>query len=122
MRVTPEMPDDRHSEGIVMASRLWILVLVAMSFGLNPAHASTAIHQYDQTNQAIVERGTQALVMCNGLFVSGRTLEQIYDQELILDEITMLPQSMVAVDRKRRTVAVGGAENDPIPTMRAADR
>jgi CubicO group peptidase (beta-lactamase class C family) len=122
MRVKPEMPDYRHSEGIVMASRLWILMLVVMSLGLNPASASTAMHQYDQTNQAIVDRGTQALVMCNGLFVSGRTLEQIYDQELKLDGIAILPQSLVAVDRKRRTVAVGGAENDPVPTMRAADR
>ena len=122
MRVTPEMPDYRHSEGVVMASRLWILVLVAMSLGLNPAYASTAMHQYDQTNQAIVERGTQALVMCNGLFVSGRTLEQIYDQELKLDGIAIVPQALVVVDRKRRTVAVGGAENDPIPTMRAAER
>ena len=122
MRVTPEMPDYRHSEGVVMASRLWILVLVTMSLGLNPAYASTTMHQYDQTNQAIVERGTQALVMCNGLFVSGRTLEQIYDQELKLDGIAIVPQALVAVDRKRRTVAVGGAENDPIPTMRAAER
>jgi hypothetical protein len=61
---------------------LSILVLALTIFDLDPACASTAMHQYDQTNQAIVERGTQALVTCNGLFVSNRTLEQIYDQEL----------------------------------------
>ena len=122
MRVTPEIPGDRHSEAVVMAFRWWMLVLVTMSLGLDSAYASTAMHQHDQTNQAMVERGTQALVMCNGLFVSGRTLEQIYDQELKLDGIAIVPQALVAVDRKRRTVAVGGAENDPIPTMRAAER
>jgi CubicO group peptidase (beta-lactamase class C family) len=96
---------------------------VAMALlGLTPVHASTAMNQFDRTNQAIVDRGTQALVTCNGLFVSNRTLEQIYEQELKLDGITMLPPSLVSVDRKRRTVAVGIAEGDPVPTMRAAHR
>ena len=53
--------------------------------GLTPVHASTAMKQFDRANQAIVDRGTQALVTCNGLFVSNRTLEQIYEQELKLD-------------------------------------
>jgi CubicO group peptidase (beta-lactamase class C family) len=122
MRHAKNASENQRSGSAAIASRLWILVVVAMSLCLNPAYASTAMQQYDQTNQAIVDRGTQALVTCNGLFVSNRTLEQIYDQELKLDGIPIQPQSMVAVDRKRRTVAVGGAENDPIPTMRAVDR
>ncbi len=122
MQLTPEAPENQRSDRAARASRLWIRVLVVTSLVLNLGCASTAMHEFDQTSQAIVDRGTQALVMCNGLFVSKRTLEQIYDQELELDGITILPRSMVTVDRTRRTVAVGGAENDPIPTMRAVDR
>jgi CubicO group peptidase (beta-lactamase class C family) len=122
MRLTPKRRGDRRSYSGAMAARLWISALAAVILGTNPAQASTAMHQYDRTNQAIVDRGTQALVICNGLFVSNRTLDQIYDQELKLDGIAMLPRSKVTVDRRHRTVAVGGAESDPIPAMRTAYR
>lgn len=122
MRTASRTLENRLSYSTLLMSPLWILVLALTIFDLNPAYASTAMHQYDQTNQAIVERGTQALVTCNGLFVSNRTLEQIYDQELKVDGIPLVPQSLVAVDTKLRTVVVGIAENDPVPTMRAAHR
>ena len=65
--------------------------------------------------------GTQALMLCNGLFVSNRTVDQIYDQELKLDRMPVLGREMVQVDPKRRTVVVGGA-GIPAPVMRAAYR
>ena len=61
-------------------------------------------------------------MICNGLFVSNRTLDQIYDQELKLDRMPVLPPSEVQIDLKRRAVAVGGESNFPAPAMRAAYR
>ena len=106
----------------LMVARLWILVPALVSFGLNPTYSSTAMHQYDESNQAIVNRGKQALVTCNGLFVSNRSLDQVYNQELKVDGIPVVLQSLVAVDTKNRTVAVGIAEDDPVPAMWAVHR
>jgi CubicO group peptidase (beta-lactamase class C family) len=59
---------------------------------------------------------------CNGLFVSGRTLEQVFAQEL-----AYLPQPLgtaaggdYRIDTARRTVEVGGANGTPV--VRAAFR
>src|SRR5260370_37724337 len=61
-------------------------------------------------------------MICNGLFVSNRTLDQIYDQELKLDEMPVLPREMVQLGVKLRAVAVGGAGDLLAPIMRAAYR
>ena len=71
----------------------------------------------------MIRRGQQAIMMCNGLFTSKRTLEQIYAQEL-----KFLPEPIgnaagvgdYEVDRARRTVAIGKAGSAPV--MRAAFR
>ena len=70
----------------------------------------------------MIRYGQQALFMCNGLFTSERTLEQVFAQEL-----AFLPQTVgtasggdYVVDRERRAVAVGAG--DDTPTMRAAYR
>ncbi len=78
--------------------------------------------EYHQPTQMLVHMGTQALMLCNGLFVSDRTLEQIYAQELKLRMMPALPPQMVTIDHERLAVAVGGTGNLPFPTMRAAYR
>lgn len=122
MQLTRKASLTRHLCGGRMAFRLRILALAMLSLALNPAYAQQTQYHFDQANRAIVYRGTQALMICNGLFVSKRTLEQIYDQELKLRRMPVLPPSMVTIDWTRRTVAVGDAENDAIPTMRAVYR
>ena len=132
MRFTSRIPENRlshlaarmaqHPRNPLMAVRVCVLGLAMMNASVGSSLGSTAMHQVDRMNQAMVDRGKQALVMCNGLFVSNRTLEQVYNQELKVDGIPVVPQSLVTVDTKRRTVAVGIAEDDPVPGMRAVHR
>ena len=39
-------------------------------------------YDYWQHQREIVRRGQHAIFMCNGLFTSNRTLDQLYDWEL----------------------------------------
>ena len=80
-------------------------------------------YDYWAPQRQMIRHGQQALMMCNGLFTSHRTLEQVFAQEL-----AFLPQPVgtptggdYVVDRVRRTVAVG-AVSGPTPVMRAAFR
>jgi CubicO group peptidase (beta-lactamase class C family) len=77
---------------------------------------------YWQYNREIIRRGEQAIFMCNGLFVSNRTLAQIFEQELayIPDPVGTEAGGDYVVDRKRRAVEIGTADDAPV--MRAAFR
>ncbi len=78
---------------------------------------------YHSSTAEIIERGGQALAVCNGLFVSGRTLDQIYAGELRAERFAPLPPSRMVIDQQRRAVAVGGGgARTPVPVMRAAYR
>ena len=79
-------------------------------------------YDYWQQQRQMVRRGQQAVMMCNGLFASNRTLEQVFDQEL-----AFLPEPVGTAeggdyegDWNRRAIAIGtpGA----VPVMRAAFR
>ena len=104
-------------------SRLRVLTTVLLSLHVTTGYAQQGDrYDYQQSTALTVGLGTQALMICNGLFVSNRTLEQVYEQELRLNRTTVLPPSMVTIDRERRTVAVGGGGNSPFPVMRAVYR
>ena len=89
-----------------------------------PASAQQAeTFDYWRTNRDMISYGQQAIFMCNGLFTSNRTLEQVFAQEL-----AYLPQPVgtpgggdYVVDRARRAVAIGSGR-DGVPVMRAAFR
>jgi CubicO group peptidase (beta-lactamase class C family) len=79
-------------------------------------------YDYWQFNRNMIRYGQQAIFMCNGLFTSNRTLEQVFKQEL-----AYLPQPVgtpsggdYVVDWERRAVAIGAPGGTPI--MRAAFR
>ena len=95
-------------------------VAVSLAVSLT-APSLIAQYDYHRATAEIVWRGTQALKLCNGLFVSNRTVEQIYAQELAgLGE--PLPRARVEIDAIRKTVAIGVGASDSIPAMRAASR
>lgn len=78
---------------------------------------------YWSPQRDMIRRGQQAILTCNGLFTSNRTLEQVYAQEL-----AFLPQPIgtpsggdYQVDRERRAVAIGSPWSGA-PVMRAAFR
>lgn len=70
----------------------------------------------------MIQRGVQAVLMCNGLFTSNRTLEQVFAQELkyLRNPIGTAAGGDYEVDYERRAVAVGAPGH--VPTMRAAFR
>lgn len=81
---------------------------------------------YYGATQELVYRGTQALILCSGLFASNRTLDQIYELEYV-NPMTYptepIAKERIEIDYERKAVAIGvGDPNDPIPAMRAAYR
>jgi hypothetical protein len=99
-------------------------IVVGMGLAL-PAHAGSQQEEtYDhwRFNRDLIRRGQQAVFMCNGLFTSDRTLEQVFAQELaFLPHPVGTPEGGdYVVDRERKTVAVGAPGGTP--TMRAVFR
>ena len=106
---------------MIRASEILIAAVMLMPNLARPEQAER--FDYWQPQRAMIRYGQQALMMCNGLFTSHRTLEQVFAQEL-----AFLPKPVgtpaggdYAVDRARRTVVVGAASGDT-PVMRAAFR
>jgi CubicO group peptidase (beta-lactamase class C family) len=105
--------------------RITLSAFVALAL-LMPVTVSTQQEErydYWRGNRQMVRHGQQAVFMCNGLFTSNRTLEQVYDQEL-----AFLPQPVgtaaggdYTVDRERRVVTIG-ASGAAGPPMKAAFR
>ena len=79
-------------------------------------------YDYWRFDRDIIRHGQQAIFMCNGLFTSNRTLEQVFDQELafLTHPVGTPDGGDYVVDWERRTVAVGAPGGTP--TMRAAFR
>ncbi|MHC5024906.1 MAG: hypothetical protein ACYTGG_13555, partial [Planctomycetota bacterium] len=66
--------------------------------------ASDDRYDYHRPAKLTVMMGIQALMICNGLFVSERSIDQIYAQELKFRRNLVLPPEMIAIDRDRRAV------------------
>ena len=96
-----------------------VLFLTCLTTG--PSWAQDSFDYHRPTRQ-LVERGTQAFMICNGLFTSGRSLDLIYDQELRLNQMPILPPWEVEIDEDLKAVTVGAGSNDGVPAMRAAYR
>ena len=79
-------------------------------------------YDYWQHQRAMVQRGQQAVLMCNGLFTGNRTLEQVFAQELAFfrEPIGTAEGGDYDVDWNLRAVEVG--EAGAVPVMRAAFR
>ena len=79
-------------------------------------------YDYWHHQRAMVARGQQAVFMCNGLFTSNRTLEQVFDKELafLREPIGTAKGGDYNVDWNRRAVEVGA--RGAVPVMRAAFR
>lgn len=97
-----------------------VLSLLAVAATAGPLLAQDRF-DYHRFTRLLVDRGAQALHICNGLFVSQRTLTQIYQDELRAAGGTVVPAEQVQIDRDRETVTVGAA-SDGVPVMRAAMR
>lgn len=79
-------------------------------------------YDYWQHQREMVARGQQAIFMCNGLFTSNRTLEQVFNQELafLSNPVGTAAGGDYNVDWDRRAVEIGAPGT--VPVMRAAFR
>lgn len=79
-------------------------------------------YDYFTANRTMIRNGVQAILMCNGLFTSHRTLEQVFSQELkyLPDPVGTASGGDYLVDMDRLAVAVGGGDSGPV--IRAAFR
>lgn len=107
-----------------MRSSLAAALLAAVAFTISPAaqQQRPAPYDYWQVQREMIQRGQQAIFMCNGLFTSNRTIAQVFAQEL---KYLRAPVGTAAggdyeIDRGRKAVAVGKAGAAPV--MRAAFR
>ena len=71
---------------------------------------------YFLADRIIIRNGLQALLTCNGLFTSGRSLEQLFAQELayVTHPVGTVDGGEYRIDLERKAVAVGGPESGPV--------
>ena len=79
-------------------------------------------YDYWQFNREVISRGMQAVFLCNGLFTSNRSVQQVFAQEIayIREPVGSAAGGDYEVDWEREAVAIGAP--GAIPTMRAAFR
>ncbi len=79
-------------------------------------------YDYWRFNRDMVQHGMQAILTCNGLFTSNRTLEQVFEQELayLRQPVGTARGGDYSIDWERKAVAIGVPGGTP--TMRAAFR
>jgi CubicO group peptidase (beta-lactamase class C family) len=95
---------------------------VALIIPLTAGAQQDQSYDYWRFNRDVVQHGVQAVLMCNGLFTSNRTLEQVFDQELayVRQPVGTARGGDYEVDWERRAVAIGAPGGTPV--MRAAFR
>ena len=79
-------------------------------------------YDYWQHQRRMVRYGQQAILMCNGLFTSNRTLEQVFDQELAFlpEPVGTAVGGNYEVNYESKGVVIGSGNG--VPKMRAAFR
>ena len=105
-----------------MKSVLTPLIAIALLLPTPASSQQEETYDYWRFNRDLVQHGVQAVLMCNGLFTSNRTLQQVFDQELayVRQPVGTARGGDYVVDWERRAVAVGAPGGTPV--MRAAFR
>ncbi|MFC1688931.1 serine hydrolase domain-containing protein [Pseudomonadota bacterium] len=78
-------------------------------------------YDYFSANREMIRNGVQAVLTCNGLFTSNRTLEQVFAQELAYmvrfgGRVGTAQGGAYTVDRTNRAVGVGEPGQGPVMT------
>ena len=99
------------------------LILVAACLGSSVclSHPKTD-YDYFEANRLMIRNGVQAVLLCNGLFTSARSLEQVFRQELayLSHPVGNARGGKYRIDRQRKAVRIGGGIHGP--AIRAAYR
>ena len=103
-----------------------LLVLALSCLPLQLSAAEPGGYDYFSANRTLIRNGVQAVLMCNGLFTSARSLEQVFTQELAYLTGRLGPPvgtpagGEYFINWRLRAVAVGGPQSGPV--IRAAFR
>ena len=105
-----------------MKSPYLALVASLLLTSLPAAAQQEESYDYWQPQRQMVRQGQQAIFMCNGLFTSNRTLEQVFAQELayLPEPVGTVEGGDYEIDRERKAVTIGSGHG--APKMRAAFR
>lgn len=73
-------------------------------------------YDYFSANRQLIRNGVQAVLTCNGLFTSHRTLQQVFDQELdyLSNRVGDVNGGDYEIHEDLRAVAVGGGDSGPV--------
>ena len=98
------------------------LIALTLLLPLPASAQQEEAYDYWRFDRDMVQHGVQAILMCNGLFTSNRTIEQVFAQELafVQHPIGTPRGGDYVVDWERKAVAIGAPGGTP--TMRAAFR
>ena len=113
------------SDGNDPMNRLFAALAVLTLLLPAPAKAQQReSYDYWAFNRDMIQHGVQAILMCNGLFTSNRSLEQVFAQELayVNEPVGTAQGGDYVVDWDRKAVAIGGNAPGDAPTVRAAFR
>lgn len=97
------------------------ILLASLFFA--PLHAAEEnAYDYFEEQRTLISHGVQAVLTCNGLFTSERTLKQVFEQELayLKEPVGTAKGGEYQIDHERKAVEIGGPEHPPV--MRAAFR
>ena len=105
-----------------MKNHSTVLTLLTALLPVSGFAQQTESYDYWAPQRIMVQRGQQSVFMCNGLFTSNRTLEQVYKQELafLRTPIGTADGGDYRVDWDLRAVEIGTSDNEPV--MRAVFR
>lgn len=108
----------RHISRFVIASSLCL----ALAHPRPCCGAQATDFDYFAANREMIKRGVQAVLTCNGLFTSSRSLQQVFAQELAYmgPHIGTATGGDYLIHERLRAVEIGNANNPPV--MRAAFR
>lgn len=96
-----------------------LLIFASAFLPLVAAAAAEDNYDYFSANRQLVRNGVQAVLSCNGLFTSRRSIERVFDQELAyLGERALgdAEDGPYTVHREEQAVSVGGDGHGPTVT------
>ena len=105
-----------------MTRLLPALVGLALLLPVSAVAQQEETYDYWQFQRQMIRQGQQAVFVCNGLFTSNRTIENVFAQELAFlpDPVGTASGGDYVINETRQAVAIGSGEGAPI--MRAAFR
>lgn len=92
--------------------RIAFMVFAALVIQNAQAEQIDSFDYFSET-RGMIRNGVQAVLTCNGLFTSKRTLEQVFSQELayLKEPVGNIDGGNYRIDRKQRLVSVGGGKD-----------